>query len=267
MSRWPAGGRRTTANLLTLDVRTVVRAALADPAPFGHVVHWTGGSTAGASVDFENAVLVLTYSRKTWAGAARRCEQHRISLDSTRPRYGGRRWWARCPGCDGRRALLYLDGPGPRCRRCADLAYVSTRDDAFGLAIRRRDRARARLGAPPGRGPLPPCPPGRWRSRWDRLATEALEAERAALGILDGWLERMEKCMGVRAAPRRDPCKALSPCARRTRVLTTSGASSSPRGTPASWWTASRSASPWPSASSSANCATAAPGPEPCWRA
>jgi hypothetical protein len=60
----------------------------------------------------------------------------RIDLQSTRPHYGGRRWWFTCPlstanrVCRRRVATLLLP-PGERvfgCRRCYGLTYASSQE-------------------------------------------------------------------------------------------------------------------------------------------
>ena len=50
-----------------------------------------------------------------------------ISLYPTRPHYGGRWWWFRCPTCPRRAAKLYLPKYYIhfRCRICYDLTYES----------------------------------------------------------------------------------------------------------------------------------------------
>jgi hypothetical protein len=53
-----------------------------------------------------------------------------IALQSTRPNYGGARWWFTCPGCHRRAGRLYLPS-GVRffaCRRCYDLTYRSAQE-------------------------------------------------------------------------------------------------------------------------------------------
>ncbi len=53
-----------------------------------------------------------------------------ITLQSTRPNYGGVRWWFTCPGCHRRAGRLYLPS-GARffaCRRCHDLTYRSAQE-------------------------------------------------------------------------------------------------------------------------------------------
>jgi hypothetical protein len=57
---------------------------------------------------------------------------YRVGLATTRPRFGGLRWWFRCPlsGCDRRVGKLHLP-PGGRyfgCRHCYDLTYTSSQE-------------------------------------------------------------------------------------------------------------------------------------------
>jgi hypothetical protein len=68
---------------------------------------------------------------------------------STRPYFGGRRWWFVCPlivrgiACNRRAGKLYLP-PGAKyfgCRKCHDLTYESCQDS------HRFDRALGQLGA------------------------------------------------------------------------------------------------------------------------
>ena len=57
--------------------------------------------------------------------------EYRVNLDVTQPRYGGRRYWYKCPmeilGCDRRTSVLYLVDGYLGCRRCYNLAYASSR--------------------------------------------------------------------------------------------------------------------------------------------
>lgn len=45
-----------------------------------------------------------------------------ILLEATRPHFGGKRWWFRCPACDRRCGVLYVKD-GIACRECFDLTY------------------------------------------------------------------------------------------------------------------------------------------------
>ncbi|MFH2063161.1 MAG: hypothetical protein ABIJ46_03335 [bacterium] len=56
-------------------------------------------------------------------------QDYRIRLTTTRPNYGGVRWWFVCPlsrngrACDRRVGVLYLGGRYFGCRRCYRLPY------------------------------------------------------------------------------------------------------------------------------------------------
>jgi hypothetical protein len=67
---------------------------------------------------------------------------YRVGLVTTRPQFGGLRWWFVCPlvvnglPCGGRVAKLYLCGRYFGCRRCHGLTYTSCQEhdkrvDAF----------------------------------------------------------------------------------------------------------------------------------------
>jgi hypothetical protein len=89
---------------------------------------------------------------------------YRIRLATTRPRFGGLRWWFICPlivngrACEGRAAKLYLP-PGGRyfgCRACHRLTYRSVQEhDPRVSAFRRNPELLAAMMANPER-----CPPG-----------------------------------------------------------------------------------------------------------
>jgi hypothetical protein len=92
--------------------------------------------------------------------------KQRISLTTTRPRFGGTRWWFICPVTGERVGRLYL--PAGACqfasRRAHGLAYASQTESINERAARRRRKLLARLGdedAPFGWMPLKPK-----RMRW-----------------------------------------------------------------------------------------------------
>jgi hypothetical protein len=49
-------------------------------------------------------------------------------LEAAACRFGGVRWWWRCPDCGRRRASLYRAGGRWGCRACLDLAYRSQQE-------------------------------------------------------------------------------------------------------------------------------------------
>ncbi len=68
-----------------------------------------------ADVAGRSAVVRVELPDSTW----------RLTCTSTRPNFGGRRWWLRCPGCGARRRTLYLrqERRNFACRSCLRLAY------------------------------------------------------------------------------------------------------------------------------------------------
>jgi hypothetical protein len=105
-----------------------------------------------------------------------------VALETTVPNYAGERWWARCPHCSRRVAIVYWAGTIFACRLCLGLAYTSTREDVFSRICRRTDKVRERYGAP--RGLLLPWIVKPDRMRWAtfaRLLADEVEAIDAAL--------------------------------------------------------------------------------------
>ncbi|HXG68722.1 MAG TPA: hypothetical protein VNO70_26735 [Blastocatellia bacterium] len=66
---------------------------------------------------------------------------YKVALTTTRPHFGGRRWWFVCPLCARRVGKLYLP-PGGRyfgCRHCHDLTYRSCLESDSRVGRLRRD--------------------------------------------------------------------------------------------------------------------------------
>lgn len=65
---------------------------------------------------------------------------YRIPLTTTRPQFGGLRWWFHCPECGRRVGKLYL-APGAErflCRHCHDLAYESAQTHDKSMDVYKR---------------------------------------------------------------------------------------------------------------------------------
>jgi hypothetical protein len=105
-----------------------------------------------ASIDYEvnttgpNSWLRLSYTIKDDKSSI----NYRVELATTRPHFGGLRWWFLCPllvngrGCGRRVAKLYLPSGGRYfgCRHCYDLTYKSVQEhDARVDALRRNPAA------------------------------------------------------------------------------------------------------------------------------
>lgn len=87
-------------------------------------------SFAVDTLDDDRPFLTLTY--RVGKDPTSPWLDYRVPLVTTRPRFGGVRWWFRCPlaGCGRRAAALHLP-PGGRsfgCRGCYRLTYASCQD-------------------------------------------------------------------------------------------------------------------------------------------
>jgi hypothetical protein len=146
--------------------------------------HWTSASTGEerASIDFEinttGAELppyVRLHYRLTKNGENL---DYNVSLATTRPDWGGLRWWFICPlsvnghTCGRRVRKLYLPRGGKYygCRHCHDLSYESRRNDGKYAALFKAQAIRMRLGGSPSVcDPFPAKPKGMWLKTYQRL--------------------------------------------------------------------------------------------------
>ena len=73
----------------------------------------------------------------------------KIFLATSRPPFGGLRWWFVCPQLNRRVRKLYLPRSGRHfwSRRAYELAYASQRETKFDRALRRARKLRLRLAA------------------------------------------------------------------------------------------------------------------------
>lgn len=93
----------------------------------------SGGVLKSATFSVEQcttseAILRLVFIAGAYAGAG--VLRSQVRLASTRPHYGGRRWWFVCPRCEGlaRRLFMPLDKAWLGCRRCHQLTYRSCQE-------------------------------------------------------------------------------------------------------------------------------------------
>lgn len=122
-----------------------------------------------------------------------------FSLQSTRPHYGGQRWWFTCPQCGGRCRKVYCP-PGQTafgCRACLGLSYrLRQAQKSTGRALR-ISRLKATLGAygydTAPAAPTPQRPKGmRWKT-YARLLGKLRAVERRFWEAEQEWLDNLKK--------------------------------------------------------------------------
>lgn len=191
------GGRLVVEDCLTLDINKLVRDGMIVPGrKVGpSVLRWTetrtGRETATMAFVADLADPGAAWMRLAFGSGvgASRCEHEcMIRLATTRPRFGGLRWWFACPLSGRRCGKLHLPpGAGAFASRQAwRLDHHSQRlppwERQMVTAKDRASRVRRRLGGPvAGRALVyadaPPRPKGMWRSTYGRLRRELEEAE------------------------------------------------------------------------------------------
>jgi hypothetical protein len=189
-----SGTKSTTDELRSLDVRRWAREGMLRPGYWGGW-QWMRQGDVVASIQrrAEDDRVILTYRHRR-GGGDWKDEQYPVLVKRTACNLGGARPWFICPalGCGRRVAILYA-GTIFACRRCRQLAYPSTREDAGDRATRRADNIRRRLGWEPGilngHGPKPKWM--RWRTfhrlvdQHDECVSQSMEAVAVKLRLLD----------------------------------------------------------------------------------
>ena len=141
---------------------------------------WYGEFPVEVRVDTtDRAAPHVELTHATRDGAAGRIA-YRVGLTTTRPRYGGERWWFVCPATGGRAFRLHLPNGGRRflSRGGYRLGYAVTREDRIARYQRRAGRILAKLGRPDenwtGWAPKP-----KWMRRrtYERLCAELIEVQ------------------------------------------------------------------------------------------
>jgi hypothetical protein len=122
--------RQTVEESRTLDLSKLARDGACRPGCSGRV-RWLRGETEIASIAYtvgqqEGGLVLTLHYNITRTGQVIKIP---IRLESTRPRFGGVRWWGRCP-CGRRVGKLYLPGAATRfaCRQCHGLTYASVQE-------------------------------------------------------------------------------------------------------------------------------------------
>jgi hypothetical protein len=103
----------------------------------------------------------------------------KIFLATSRPPFGGLRWWFVCPRSNRKVRKLYLplDGRHFWSRRAYELAYASQRETKYDRALRRARKLTLKLGGDPADDEYPDKPK---RMRWttyNRLMDKLVTAD------------------------------------------------------------------------------------------
>lgn len=193
------GGRGTTSDYRSLDVRRLQRDGLLAP---GQVFGWNwtreGETLASIQIRTEADKLTLSY-RHQRVGSDWKPMEYAVPLDWTACTYGGSRPWFVCPasGCGRRVGKLYLGGSAIfACRHCYRLVYESQRESDDDRAARRAETIRQRLGWEPGiLTPPGGRPKGMHRYTFERLKAQhdafvdsAVAGMAKRLRLMDGGL-------------------------------------------------------------------------------
>jgi hypothetical protein len=197
-SRWNGvRTRQDTDPLQALDVRWLKRIGALQPGAIAFP-SWTCRGEASGNIATEMSrsgeTLTLVYTTTDWLGHKESIREP-VWLDTTPCHLGGERTWFLCPGCYSRRAVIFCWGGRFRCRACHNLAYTSTREDAFERATRRCARIRKKLGETSSYGlsweHVPRRPKGMHWYTYERRAWELLAAIDAGLAIFSDELRRL----------------------------------------------------------------------------
>jgi hypothetical protein len=196
-----SGGRPTVESALRLDIDSMMRWGAIQPDChvtgemqlnfYDDQIDVTFESRAGSAGD---GWLRLRYQMTDyWSGQEVEIDD-KVYLATTRPRFGGLRWWFVCPRLNRKVRKLYLPLGGRHfwSRRAYRLAYASQRETKYDRALRRARKLCLRLGGDPADDEYPDKPK---RMRWttynllmDKLvAADGVADERLAL--LAAWLE------------------------------------------------------------------------------
>jgi hypothetical protein len=134
---WRRGKKATVESCRSFDVNRWMRERILRPGVF-HCGswHWTDARTGEerASIGYEVNTLDLDAAWVRLTYTATQKMDYRIRLRTTRPYFGGLRWWLVCPlvvngvPCGRRVGKLYLRGRYFGCRHCLNLTYTSSQE-------------------------------------------------------------------------------------------------------------------------------------------
>jgi hypothetical protein len=189
---------------LSLDVRWLKRVGALTPGAISLPSWSCRGEIIGSAVatmSRDGCELVLEHTVPHHGAGLSTPKKEVIWLDWTACHYGGQRVWFQCPGCERRCAVLFRMSGRFRCRRCHQVAYTSTRENACDRSLRRLGALRKRLGATGGsRLAIPPKPDGMHWSTYARLSEQIDTEVDRQMTFLDEQLTALTQRIERRAA-------------------------------------------------------------------
>jgi hypothetical protein len=196
------GGGPTVENTVKLDIDWMMGSGAIQPGC--HVTGEMYFSLYDALIDvkFESETrngahgwLRLRYQMTDiWNGQEIEIDD-KVYLETTRPHFGGLRWWFICPHQNRRVRALYLPLGGRHfwCRRAYGLDYASQRESEYDRAIRRARKLYHRLGGDPADDQYPEKPKGmRWTTYkllMDKLLAADEVVDKRLAPLLALWLD------------------------------------------------------------------------------
>ena len=183
-SRWPT--KSVVGNGLTLDLYKLIRDGAFSPGQTtSGSLTWTRNDEYIGSIGYSSDLTDPS------SGSVRLHYNHedkpvdyRVSLTTTRPYFGGVRWWFVCPVNGTRAAKLHLPSGSDifASRQAFDLAYRSQNETPGDRQLSKAQEIRRRIG---GSGslldPFPDKPKGmHWATYW-RLRGQSVEAANMSL--------------------------------------------------------------------------------------
>ena len=141
--RWGAHSKNCTVeDCLTLNLEKLVRerllrGGLHSSGNLTWTTKATGKQVSACGYDLDTVNLNDSWLRLTYTvGSAKEQVNYRVDLTTTKPRYGGLRWWLVCPllingnPCRRRAGRVYLPPRGKYfgCRQCYGLTYTSCQE-------------------------------------------------------------------------------------------------------------------------------------------
>lgn len=189
------GGRPTIEDGRTLDLPLLFRKrCLQDGGSLtGGVLTWSSNGNPIAKIGFsydltdaEYAWLKLSFTLTPYGGQPQQIEQ-RITLSSTNPNYGGRRWWMLCPVTGERVAKMHMPPGGGKfaSRNAWRLGYHSQRMGQSDQVFEELFRLQRKLGSPEGWEAGLRRPKGMWRRTFDRHLNSYLALDEQCTGIME----------------------------------------------------------------------------------